>query len=164
MNIDAEHLGIPEPEYDATVQMPSAEFKRIVSDMSGLSDSLTINTTKEGLNFSAEGDIGNGSVTLKPGVGDSIDDEEDTSVLIDLKNATSCMLSTKYLNHFTKATSLSPRITIGLSMEIPVLFEYKVSDVGYVRYLILIDIILHPKLKKTSNKLIMHLSLFLQYF
>ena len=39
MNIDAEYLGIPEPEYDATIQMPSSEFRRIVSDMSGLSDS-----------------------------------------------------------------------------------------------------------------------------
>jgi proliferating cell nuclear antigen len=39
MDIDQEHLGIPETEYAATVQMPSAEFRRICTDLMQLSES-----------------------------------------------------------------------------------------------------------------------------
>lgn len=39
MDIDQEHLGIPETEYSATVTMPSAEFQRICRDLSLLSES-----------------------------------------------------------------------------------------------------------------------------
>lgn len=39
MDIDQEHLGIPETEYAATIKMPSAEFKRICTDLMALSES-----------------------------------------------------------------------------------------------------------------------------
>lgn len=38
MDIDSEHLGIPDNEYDATVKMPAAEFQRIVRDLSTIGD------------------------------------------------------------------------------------------------------------------------------
>lgn len=39
MDIDQEHLAIPETEYAATVEMPSSEFQRICRDLSALSES-----------------------------------------------------------------------------------------------------------------------------
>lgn len=39
MDIDQEHLGIPETSYAATISMPSAEFQRICRDLSALSES-----------------------------------------------------------------------------------------------------------------------------
>ena len=39
MDIDQEHLGIPETEYGATVALPSAEFRRICTDLMAMSDS-----------------------------------------------------------------------------------------------------------------------------
>ena len=39
MDIDSEHLGIPDTPYDTVVKMPSAEFSRIIRDMSALSES-----------------------------------------------------------------------------------------------------------------------------
>ncbi len=41
MDIDQEHLGIPETEYAATITMPSAEFQRICRDLMALSESGT---------------------------------------------------------------------------------------------------------------------------
>lgn len=38
MDIDSEHLGIPETEYHAIVRMPSAEFARICKDLSSIGD------------------------------------------------------------------------------------------------------------------------------
>lgn len=40
----------------------------------------------------------------------------------------------RYLNSFTKATSLSESVTISLSSELPVVVEYKIADMGYIRY------------------------------
>lgn len=39
MDIDQEHLGIPETEYAASIELPSAEFQRICRDLSALSES-----------------------------------------------------------------------------------------------------------------------------
>lgn len=41
MDLDQEHLGIPETEYAATISMPSAEFQRICRDLIALSESGT---------------------------------------------------------------------------------------------------------------------------
>ena len=42
MDIDQEHLGIPDTEYAATINMPSSEFKRICVDLMALSESGTL--------------------------------------------------------------------------------------------------------------------------
>lgn len=39
MDIDQEHLGIPETEYAATISMPAAEFRRICTDLAAMSES-----------------------------------------------------------------------------------------------------------------------------
>ena len=39
MDIDQEHLGIPDTEYAANITMPSAEFQRICRDLGALSES-----------------------------------------------------------------------------------------------------------------------------
>lgn len=38
MDIDSEHLGIPETAYQAIVHMPSQEFARICKDLSSIGD------------------------------------------------------------------------------------------------------------------------------
>lgn len=58
MDIDSEHLGIPETDYKVIVKMPSAEFQRIVRDLGVLGDTCTISVTKEGVRFSVNGDLG----------------------------------------------------------------------------------------------------------
>ena len=61
MDIDTEHLGIPETDYSCVVKMPSAEFQRICRDLSQIGDSVVICCTKEGVKFSASGDLGTGN-------------------------------------------------------------------------------------------------------
>ena len=39
MDIDQEHLGIPDTEYAATIEMPAAEFQRICRDLIAMSES-----------------------------------------------------------------------------------------------------------------------------
>jgi proliferating cell nuclear antigen len=83
MDIDQEHLGIPDTIYDAEISLPSAEFARIIRDLKELGESVKIEVSKEGVRFSADGDIGTAAVTLKPTEKgksrEDSDDEEDGS-------------------------------------------------------------------------------------
>ncbi|KXN80819.1 Proliferating cell nuclear antigen [Leucoagaricus sp. SymC.cos] len=65
MDIDSDQLGIPDTEYDARITMPSAEFTRIVRDLSLLGESVRIEVSKEGIRFTSEGEAANGNVLLK---------------------------------------------------------------------------------------------------
>ena len=69
MDIDQEHLGIPDTQYDATITMSSAEFQRICRDLGALGESVKIEASKECVRFSSEGEVGNGSVLLKQTAG-----------------------------------------------------------------------------------------------
>lgn len=69
MDIDQEHLGIPDTQYDATITMSSSEFQRICRDLAALGESVKIEASKEGVRFSSEGEVGNGSVLLKQSAG-----------------------------------------------------------------------------------------------
>ena len=78
LDIDQEHLGIPDTQYDSVISMPSSEFQRICRDLSQLSESIRIEATKEGVRFSVEGDIGKASVLMKQSSGRSIEREEES--------------------------------------------------------------------------------------
>lgn len=41
MDIESEHLGIPDTEYKVTVRMPASEFQRIIRDISVFGDTCT---------------------------------------------------------------------------------------------------------------------------
>lgn len=69
MDIDQEHLGIPDTQYDATITMSSGEFQRICRDLAALGESVKIEASKEGVRFSSEGEVGSGSVLLKQSAG-----------------------------------------------------------------------------------------------
>ena len=65
MDIDSEHLGIPETEYKAVARMPASEFQKIVRDLTVLGDTCVISASKDGIRFSVTGDLGTGNVTLR---------------------------------------------------------------------------------------------------
>lgn len=130
MDIDQEHLGIPDTTYDAVVRMPSAEFQRICRDMGNMGDSVQIEATKEGVKFSANGDIGSGSVTLKQ---NTTVDKEEEAVTIELQSSVTLTFSLKYLSMFTKATPLSTQVELSMSPDVPLLVEYKM-EAGHVKF------------------------------
>ncbi|KAL4928525.1 Mysoin-binding motif of peroxisomes-domain-containing protein [Aspergillus undulatus] len=130
MDIDQEHLAIPETEYAATVEMPSAEFQRICRDLNALSESVVIEATKEGVKFSCQGDIGSGSVTIRQHT--SVDKPEQ-NVSIVLSEPVALTFSLKYLVNFCKATNLSSTVSLSLSQEVPLLVEYGLGS-GHLRF------------------------------
>ncbi|KAI4674657.1 DNA polymerase delta processivity factor [Alternaria hordeiaustralica] len=130
MDIDQEHLGIPETDYAATVSMPSAEFQRICRDLGALSESVSIECTKDGIKFACSGDIGSGSVILKTST--SVDKPEE-NVSVEMNEPVSLTFSLKYLINFCKASGLSTQVKLCLSSEVPLLVEYPFES-SYLRF------------------------------
>lgn len=131
MDIDQEHLGIPETEYAATITMPSAEFQKICRDLIALSESVAIEATKDGVKFSCSGDIGNGAVTLRP---HNNVEKPDLNVEIALSEPVALTFSLKYLVNFCKASGLSGTVKLCLSSEVPLLVEYGLASNSYLRF------------------------------
>ncbi|KAK9055335.1 hypothetical protein SSX86_026418 [Deinandra increscens subsp. villosa] len=146
MDIDSEHLGIPEAEYHAIVRMPSSEFARICKDLSSIGDTgdqkneklldrlllaVVISVTKEGVKFSTRGDIGTANVVCRQNT--TVDKPEEATI-IEMNEPVSLTFALRYMNSFTKASPLSSTVTISLSSELPVVVEYKIAEMGYVRF------------------------------
>jgi proliferating cell nuclear antigen len=131
MDIDSEHLGIPDTEYKCVVRMSSTEFQRHIRDLSQLGDTCTIGVTKDGVKFSVSGDIGAANVTCRQ---NATADKEDDQVVIEMDEPCELTFAMRYLNFFTKATPLSGTVTLSLSKDVPLVVEYKIAEYGYVRY------------------------------
>jgi len=131
MDIDQEHLGIPDTEYAASIEMPAAEFQRICRDLMALSESVAIECNKDGVKFACNGDIGSGSVTLRSHTNV---DKPDSNVEIQLTEPVALTFSLKYLVNFCKASGLSSRVKLCLSNEVPLLVEYGLANSSYLRF------------------------------
>merc|ERR1712010_420162 len=142
MNLDQEHLGIPETDYAAVIKLPSSEFQRIIKDLSQFGESVVISCTKEGVKFSAAGDIGTGNIKLAQTA--NVDKEEE-AVTIDMQEPVTLTFACRYLNMFTKASCLAPQVSLSMSPEVPLVVEYKIGDIGHVRYY------LAPKIEDEDN-------------
>ncbi|KAL3896516.1 MAG: hypothetical protein SGCHY_004020 [Lobulomycetales sp.] len=135
MDIDGEHLGIPESDYDVCVTMSSAEYSRICRDLSVLGDSVTIECNKNQVKFMGGGDIGTGSITIKHGaVVDADKDGNGPETSIQVNTPVYATFALKYLANFAKAGSLCDTVILSISNTLPLVVEYKVNDLGYIRY------------------------------
>ncbi|EFJ22006.1 hypothetical protein SELMODRAFT_105735 [Selaginella moellendorffii] len=131
MEIDSEHLGIPDTEYQSSIKMPSQEFLRICKDLSSIGDTVMISVTKDGVKFTTSGDIGTANIVCRQNT--SVDEPENATE-IKMQEPVSLTFALRYLNSFTKATPLANIVTLSMSADLPIVVEYKIGDMGYVRY------------------------------
>merc|ERR1712028_326216 len=74
MQIESEHMEIPEQQYKVVAKLPSAEFLKICRDLKEFGETMQVQASKEGIRFSVQGDIGSGNVMLKPREADKPED------------------------------------------------------------------------------------------
>jgi proliferating cell nuclear antigen len=55
-------------------------------------------------------------------------------VTIKLEEPVTLAFALRYLNFFTKATSLSSDVTLSLSPDVPLMVEYKMEELGHIRF------------------------------
>ncbi|EGG15966.1 proliferating cell nuclear antigen [Cavenderia fasciculata] len=132
LDIGNEQYGIRDSEYSAVIKMPSAELQRICRDLSILGDVVTISADKAGVKFSTSGDSGSGNITVRPTTDSSIAAEDSTT--IDSKEPVTLNFALKFLSFFTKATPLSPTVTMKMSDGVPIVVEYSIEDLGYLSF------------------------------
>merc|ERR1711915_138740 len=142
MNLDQEHLGIPETDYASVIKMPSGEFQRVVRDLSQFGESVVISCAKEGVKFSAAGDIGVGNIKLAQTA--NVDKEEEP-VTIEMQEPVTLTFACRYLNMFTKASCLASQVSLSMSPDVPLVVEYNIGEIGQVRYY------LAPKIEDDDN-------------
>jgi len=142
MNLDQEHLGIPETNYACVVHLPAAEFARICRDLSQFGESIIISCTKEGVKFSSVGDVGSANIKLAQ---TSNVDKEELAVTIEMEEPVTLTFASRYLNSFTKATSLSNVVQLSMSLDVPLVVEYRIGEIGHIRYY------LAPKIEDEDN-------------
>ncbi|XP_015605880.1 proliferating cell nuclear antigen [Cephus cinctus] len=131
INLDQEHLGIPETLYSCVVKMPSQEFARICRDLSQFGDAMTIACSKEGIKFSAAGDYGTANVKLAQ---TAETENQEEAVVVEMKEPVKLTFSCRYLNSFVKATPLCAQVQLSMSAEVPLVCEYQIGEIGHIRY------------------------------
>eukprot|EP01026_Neomeris_dumetosa_P079223 TRINITY_DN8623_c0_g2_i3.p2 TRINITY_DN8623_c0_g2~~TRINITY_DN8623_c0_g2_i3.p2 ORF type:complete len:198 (-),score=23.00 TRINITY_DN8623_c0_g2_i3:568-1161(-) len=131
MDIEAEQLQVPEQEYQATVKIPSSQFQKICRDLGAIGDKVQINVFKGGITFYTSGDVGVARVSLN--ASDDMNDGDQNLTVI-MEEAVNASFALKYLNTFTKATSLSQYVTLQISPNLPIVVEYKIADFGSIKF------------------------------
>ncbi|EWM26272.1 hypothetical protein NSK_002771 [Nannochloropsis salina CCMP1776] len=132
MDIETEHLGIPNEEYKCTISMPSGEFQRIVRDLAVIGETCIITCTKEGVKFSVSGDLGNGNVTVRQS--SAADGDEKDQVKIQMEEPVTLNFALRYLGFFTKATPLGSTVKLHMSPDVPIVVEYPIDGIGSISY------------------------------
>ncbi|KAG7999039.1 hypothetical protein I3843_01G286100 [Carya illinoinensis] len=124
--------------------MPSAEFARTLAPLVTLTCQkfrtltlgvmvifvVVISVTKEGVKFFTRGDIGTANIVCRQNT--TVDKPEEATV-IEMEPVT-LTFALRYMNSFTKATPSANQVTISLSSDLPGVVEYKVAEMGYIRF------------------------------
>lgn len=130
ITIDSEHLAIPETEYSSVVTINSAEFSKICKELFSLSETVSITTNPEYVQFSVEGEVGAGSVKL----GHNDSDKRDDQTTLEVSESVQQQFALRYLNMFNKASSLSTFTRLCLHQEQPLVVEFKIDNLGVLKY------------------------------
>jgi len=133
LQIESDVLSIPKTDYLVEINMPSGEFQKICRDMTIVGETVVIGASKEGVKFATSGDIGKGNVVIKSSEG-SVDEKDDEGTTIRMDEPVELTFALRYLNFFTKATGLSSKVKLSLSKDVPLVVEYSIQELGYVRY------------------------------
>lgn len=120
LTLDSEHLGIPEQEYSAELKMSSSEFSRVCRELTQITDTLNISVDKEAVRFAVSGDIGAGSITMRP----NESDKPEEKCFLRATETVSMAFALRYLNLFNKAATLSDEVSLSLSPEVPIVIQY----------------------------------------
>ena len=64
MQLQVEHLSIPETEYSSLITINSSEFSKICKELLSLSDAITIQTSPNTVQLKVDGSAGSGFIRL----------------------------------------------------------------------------------------------------
>ncbi|GFE54923.1 proliferating cell nuclear antigen [Babesia ovis] len=119
IDVEREHLDIPDCEYTCQCIMNSRRFQEFAKYLHSIGDTVVISMNKDVIKLEAEGDGIKASKTFHDGVGD---------VRVMSSEPLSQMFATRYLVLFSKATALAQDVSINLSAGIPLSVKFNFAD------------------------------------
>merc|ERR1711866_42169 len=126
MQIESEHMEIPEQQYKVVARLPSAEFQKICRDLKEFGETMQMSASKEGIKFSVAGDVGSGNVMLKPREAEKPEDK----VTLTVHEPVTATFALRYLVNFAKAAPLCGVVELGLGPDAPLLVRYDLDKAG----------------------------------
>jgi len=124
LDLQAEQLSIPKCDYQCDVELPAADFQKVVRDLANVEgDSIAIGCSKQAIEFACSGRIADGSMRFPA-----------TKTAFIVKDTVKQLFALKYLAHFAKATPLSDNVHLCMSQDLPMLVEYVIEDYGYLKF------------------------------
>merc|ERR1712054_638438 len=132
MEIESEHMEIPEQSYKVLAKLPSSEFQKICRDLKEFGETMQMRASKEGIRFSVQGDIGTGNVLLKP----RESEKPEERVQLTVHEPVNATFALRYLVTFSKAAPLCGSVEIGLGPDAPLLVKFDLdnSDNGFLQF------------------------------
>jgi len=131
MEIDSQHLQIPDIEYTCSIKMPSSEFSRFVRDGATFGETVSLSVKEEILIATIRGDAGVTTITEKQ---DKTSKSESQWTEIVCGKETSMMFALKYLVAFTKAQHISDQVSLYMIEGSPIYVSYDMGDKGSVGF------------------------------
>merc|ERR1712003_343773 len=132
MQIESEHMEIPEQHYKVVARLPSGEFQKICRDLKEFRETAQMKADKEGIKFSVQGDVGSGNVMLKP----RESEKEEEKVSLTVHEPVTATFALRYLANFAKAAPLCGAVELGLGPDAPLLVKYDLerSENGFMQF------------------------------
>jgi proliferating cell nuclear antigen len=125
---EPEELQYPDVKFSSIINLPSADFQKIIRDLSCISDKLEIKSVGSELIFKCSGQFASAEIHRA---------ESDGSMGFILKQDSSKIIqgefSLKNLGYFIKCTNLCQQIEVYLENDLPLVVKYDVASLGSIR-------------------------------
>ena len=124
---EQDELEVPDVKFSSIINLPSADFQKIIRDLSCLSDKIEIKSVGNELIFKCQGQFASAEIHRA---------EADESMKFILKQDSSKVIqgefSLKNLGYFIKCTNLCQKIEVYLENDLPLVVKYNVASLGSV--------------------------------
>jgi len=125
---EPEELHYPDVVFSSIINLPSADFQKIIRDLSCISDKLEIKSVGSELIFKCSGQFASAEIHRA---------ESDGSMEFKQKQSSSKIIqgefSLKNLGYFIKCTNLSPQVEMYLANDLPLVVKYDVANLGEIK-------------------------------
>ena len=125
---DPEELQYPDVTFSSIINLPSADFQKIIRDLSCISEKLEIKSVGNELIFKCAGQFASAEIHRAESDGSmGFISKQDSSKIIQGE------FSLKNLGYFIKCTNLCQQIEVYLENDLPLVVKYNVASLGSIR-------------------------------
>jgi proliferating cell nuclear antigen len=125
---EPEELHYPDVPFSSIINLPSADFQKIIRDLSCISDKLEIKSVGNELIFKCSGQFASAEIHRAESDGSmGFIQKQDSSKIIQGE------FSLKNLGYFIKCTNLCQQVEMYLANDLPLVVKYDVASLGSIK-------------------------------